>query len=151
VTLAQVLLDDNIGKPDAALETLAGLDDDKRFNSNPDNVARVWQLRITAYNKQGKLEEAVKNLDGLYAKNPDSPAIASGLPMLSSSRTCASVTRARKLVPASDCCSAMSNASGSSTSAQASTTAWPARRWSRATSARWRTCSRSRSASSRSA
>lgn len=77
ITLAQVQLDENVGKPDEALKTLEGVDEDKKFNSNPDNVARVWQLRITAYNRQGKLEDAVKILDGLYAKTPDSPAIAS--------------------------------------------------------------------------
>ncbi|MBK7874657.1 MAG: hypothetical protein IPJ77_02730 [Planctomycetes bacterium] len=77
VTLAQVQLDDNVGKADEALKTLDGIDDDKKFNSNADNVARVWQLRIQAYNKQGKLEDAVKNLDGLHAKSPDSPAIPS--------------------------------------------------------------------------
>ncbi|MFO1009100.1 MAG: hypothetical protein U1F29_03470 [Planctomycetota bacterium] len=77
VTLAQVQLDENVGKPDEALKTLEGVDDDKRFNSNADNIAKVWSLRIQAYNKQGKLEDAVKNLDGLYAKAPDSPAIPS--------------------------------------------------------------------------
>lgn len=77
VTLAQVQLDDNVGKADEALKTLEGLDDNKKFNSNADNIARVWQLRIQAYNKLGKLEDAVKNLDGLYAKAPDSPAIPS--------------------------------------------------------------------------
>lgn len=76
VTLAQIQLDEGVNAPVDALATLEGLDENKRYNSDADNIAKIWNLRIQAYNKQGKLEEAAKLLDGLLAKTPDSPAIA---------------------------------------------------------------------------
>lgn len=76
ITLAQIQLDDAVNAPVDALATLEGMDQDKRFSSDPDDVARVWNLKIQAYNKQGKLDDATKALDGLLAKSPDSPAIA---------------------------------------------------------------------------
>ena len=76
ITLAQIQLDDTVNAPVDALATLEGLDENKRYNSDADNIAKIWNLRIQAYNKQGKLEEAAKLLDGLLAKTPDSPAIA---------------------------------------------------------------------------
>lgn len=76
VTLAQVQLDENVNQPEEALKTLAAVDENPRYLTNADNVAKVWSLRISAYNKMGKLEDAAKNLDGLLAKSPDSPAIA---------------------------------------------------------------------------
>jgi hypothetical protein len=77
ITLAQIQLDDSVSQSVEALKTLEGMDENKRYNSDADNVAKIWNLRIQAYNKQGKLEEAAKLLDGLLAKTPDSPAIAS--------------------------------------------------------------------------
>lgn len=76
VTLAQIQLNDAVNAPVDALATLEGMDQDKRFSADPDNVAKIWNLKIQAYNKQGKLDDATKALDGLLAKSPDSPAIA---------------------------------------------------------------------------
>lgn len=76
VALAQVYLDDNVAQIDEALKSLEGLDENKKFSGDPDKLAAIWNLRIQAYNKQGKLEDAAKLLDGLIAKSPDSPAIA---------------------------------------------------------------------------
>lgn len=76
ITLAQIQLDDAVNAPVDALATLEGLDENKRFNSDADNVAKVWNLKIQAFNKQGKIEEATKALDGLVTKSPDSPAIS---------------------------------------------------------------------------
>jgi len=77
ITLAQIQLDELVNQPAKTLETLNGLDENKRYNGDPDNIAKIWNLRIQAYNKQGKIEEAAKLLDGLITKSPDSPAIAS--------------------------------------------------------------------------
>jgi hypothetical protein len=76
VSLAQVYLDDNVAQIDEALKSLEGLDENKKFSGDPEKLAAIWDLRIRSYNKQGKLEEAAKLLDGLITKSPDSPAIA---------------------------------------------------------------------------
>lgn len=76
VALAQVYLDENVAQIDESLKSLEGLDENKKFSSDPEKLAAIWNLRIQAYNKQGKLEDAAKLLDGLVTKTPDSPAIA---------------------------------------------------------------------------
>jgi hypothetical protein len=77
IALAQVYLDENVAQVDETLKSLEGLDENKKFSNDPDKLAAIWNLRIRAFNEQGKLEDAAKLLDGLILKTPDSPAIAS--------------------------------------------------------------------------
>src|SRR5260221_361971 len=73
VTLAQLYLLDCVKRPADVAEALK--DVDERYGSDEEKLATAWSLRISALEKQGKLDEAVALLDSLVKKNPDSRAI----------------------------------------------------------------------------
>ncbi|MBK7641454.1 MAG: tetratricopeptide repeat protein [Planctomycetes bacterium] len=72
--LADLYLQTN--KFDKVLPLLEGAD--SKYANDPDTLSQVWGLRIRALKEQGKLEDAIKLLDALVAKEPDSKAVASG-------------------------------------------------------------------------
>jgi tetratricopeptide (TPR) repeat protein len=72
-SLAQMYLLRGVDRPADVMTLLA--DVDERFATDPDKVALAWGFRIDALQAQGKFEDAVKLLDGLAKKNPDSPAL----------------------------------------------------------------------------
>lgn len=63
-------------KFDKVLPLLEGAD--AKYSNDADSLSQVWGLRIRALKEQGKLEDAIKLLDALIAKDPGSKAIASG-------------------------------------------------------------------------
>jgi tetratricopeptide (TPR) repeat protein len=73
VTLAQLYLLDCVNRPADVMEALK--DVDERYGNDEEKLATAWSLRISALEKQGKLDEAVALLDSLVKKNPDSRAI----------------------------------------------------------------------------
>jgi tetratricopeptide (TPR) repeat protein len=73
VALAQLYLLDCVNRPADVLEALK--DVDERFGADEEKLATAWSLRISALEKQGKLDEAIALLDSLMKKNPDSRAI----------------------------------------------------------------------------
>lgn len=74
-TLAKLYLEDTVNKPDKALSTLQGVDE--RFSSDAEAIAFLWQLRIRAEEKLGRVDEAVAKFDELYEK-PSNHAALSG-------------------------------------------------------------------------
>ena len=73
-SLAQLYLLDCVNKPGEVLTVLEGVDD--RYAADGDKIAAAWGFRISALEKQGKLDEAVALLDSLVKKDPESRAIA---------------------------------------------------------------------------
>jgi tetratricopeptide (TPR) repeat protein len=73
VTLAQLYLLDCVNRPADVIEALK--DVDEAYSNDEDKLATAWGLRISALEKQGKLDEAIALLDSLMKKNPDSRAI----------------------------------------------------------------------------
>jgi len=73
VALAQLYLLDCVNRPVEVLETLK--DVDERYGNDEEKLAIAWGLRISALEKQGKIDDAVGLLDSLVKKNPDSRAI----------------------------------------------------------------------------
>jgi len=63
-------------KFDKVLPLLEGAD--TKYANDAESLSQVWGLRIRALKEQGKLEDAIKLLDALAAKDPNSKAIASG-------------------------------------------------------------------------
>jgi len=51
---------------------------DTKYANDAERLAQVWGLRIRALKEQGKLEDAIKLLEALSAKDPASKAIAAG-------------------------------------------------------------------------
>lgn len=74
-SLAQMYLLRGVDRPADVITLLA--DVDERFATDPDKVGLAWGFRIDALQAQGKFDEAVKLLDGLAKKSPDSPALGS--------------------------------------------------------------------------
>ncbi len=64
------------GKFNKVLPLLEGAD--TKYANDAENLSQVWGLRIRALKEQGKLEDAIKLLDALASKDPNSKAIASG-------------------------------------------------------------------------
>lgn len=73
VTLAQLYLLDCVNRPADIIEVLK--DVDERYGNDEEKLSTAWSLRISALERQGKLDEAVALLDSLIKKNPDSRAI----------------------------------------------------------------------------
>jgi tetratricopeptide (TPR) repeat protein len=73
VTLAQLYLLDCVNRPADVIEVLK--DVDERYGTDEEKLSTAWSLRISALEKQGKLDEAVALLDSLIKKNPESRAI----------------------------------------------------------------------------
>ena len=72
-SLAQLYLLPGVDRPGEVLPVLA--DVDEKFGNDPEKLSTAWGLRISALQAQGKLEEAVKLLDALVQKDPESRAI----------------------------------------------------------------------------
>ena len=72
-SLAQMFLLRGVDRPADVIAVLADVDD--RFATDPEKVGLAWSFRIDALQAQGKFDEAIKLLDGLAKKNPDSPAL----------------------------------------------------------------------------
>lgn len=72
-SLAQLYLMDCVNKPAEVLNILQGVDE--KYADDADKVGAAWNFRISALQKQGKLDEAVALLDALVKKDPDSRAI----------------------------------------------------------------------------
>lgn len=75
MALAQMYLLDCVNRPADVLEVLKGVED--RYASDADRMAHAWGQRISAYEKMGKIDDAVALLDSLVKKDPDSRAIGS--------------------------------------------------------------------------
>jgi tetratricopeptide (TPR) repeat protein len=73
VALAQMYLLDCVNRPTEVLKVLEGVDD--RYANDAEKLAAAWGFRISALEKQGKLDEAVALLDSLIKKDPESRAI----------------------------------------------------------------------------
>ena len=73
VALAQTYLLDCVKRPADVIEVLK--DVDERYGSDEDKTSAAWSLRISAMEKQGKLDEAIALLDSLIKKSPESRAI----------------------------------------------------------------------------
>jgi len=73
VRIAQLYLNDHIGRAAEVLPLLEG--SDELFSSSPDILALFWGFRIDALRKQGKLEDAIGLLEALIRKDPESAAI----------------------------------------------------------------------------
>lgn len=72
-SLAQLYLMDCVNKPAEVLKILEGVDE--KYADDADKVGAAWNFRISALQKQGKLDEAVALLDALVKKDPNSRAI----------------------------------------------------------------------------
>jgi tetratricopeptide (TPR) repeat protein len=71
--LAQMYLMDCVNKPADVLKILEGVDE--RYGDDAEKVGAAWTFRISALQKQGKLDEAVALLDTLVKRDPNSRAI----------------------------------------------------------------------------
>ena len=72
-SLAQLYLLDCVNKPAEVLKVLENVDE--RYADDGEKVGAAWNFRISALQKQGKLDEAVALLDALVKKDPNSRAI----------------------------------------------------------------------------
>jgi len=72
-SLAQLYLMDCVNKPGDVLKILEGVDE--KYADDADKVGAAWNFRISALQKQGKLDEAVALLDALVKRDPESRAI----------------------------------------------------------------------------
>ncbi|MFN0006897.1 MAG: hypothetical protein ACKVXR_03240 [Planctomycetota bacterium] len=72
-SLAQLYLMDCVNKPTEVLKILEGVDE--KYADDADKVGAAWNFRISALQKQGKLDEAVALLDALVKRDPESRAI----------------------------------------------------------------------------
>jgi hypothetical protein len=77
--LAQLYLMECVNKPGEVKKVLDGVDE--RYGDDAEKVSMAWTFRISALEKQGKLDEAVALLDTLVKRSPESRAIgtAAGL------------------------------------------------------------------------
>lgn len=78
--LAQLYLMECVNKPAEVLKVLEGVDE--RFADDPEKVGTAWTFRISALEKQGKLDEAVALLDALVKRDPGSRAIGPAAGMI---------------------------------------------------------------------
>jgi tetratricopeptide (TPR) repeat protein len=72
-SLAQLYLMDCVNKPGEVLKVLEGVDE--KYGDDSNKVGAAWNFRISALQKQGKLDEAVALLDALVKRDPNSRAI----------------------------------------------------------------------------
>jgi tetratricopeptide (TPR) repeat protein len=72
-SLAQLYLMDCVNKPAEVLKVLEGVDE--KYGDDANKVGAAWNFRISALQKQGKLDEAVALLDALVKRDPNSRAI----------------------------------------------------------------------------
>jgi tetratricopeptide (TPR) repeat protein len=91
-----------IGKFDKVLPLLDGAD--TKYANDADALSQIWSLRIRALKEQGKLEDAIKLLDALAAKNTSPRAIASGAGLIAREldQQAAAASEAKKTKEAND-------------------------------------------------
>ncbi|HUR28414.1 MAG TPA: hypothetical protein VM509_09520, partial [Planctomycetota bacterium] len=82
-TLSKLYLEESVAKPDLVLSTLQGVDE--RFATDGDAIAFLWQLRIRAWEKLGRIDEAVAKFDELWAAKSDPARLAGPASVLSRS------------------------------------------------------------------
>ena len=78
--LAQLYLMECVNKPAEVLKVLEGVDE--RFADDAEKVGTAWTFRISALEKQGKLDEAVALLDALVKRDANSRAIGPAAGMI---------------------------------------------------------------------
>jgi tetratricopeptide (TPR) repeat protein len=71
--LARLYLTTGVDRPAEVEGALSAVEE--KYSNDPTRVAEAWGLRIEALEKQGRLDDAQKQLDGLMKKDPDSRAI----------------------------------------------------------------------------
>ena len=88
------------GKSAQVLPLLEGAD--AKYANDTENLSQVWGLRIRALKEQGKLDDAIKLLDALVAKDPNSKAIGTGAGLIAREldAQAAAATEAKKTVEA---------------------------------------------------
>jgi hypothetical protein len=71
--LARLYLTEGVDKPADVIPLLEGADE--RYSGNPEAVAQIWQDRISALQRLGRLDEAITMLDALVRKDPESRGV----------------------------------------------------------------------------
>jgi tetratricopeptide (TPR) repeat protein len=74
VLRATIALHEAVNRPQDVFTLLGDAEND--LANNPKKIAAVWNLRITALQSQGKLDEACAKLDALIAQDPSSETVA---------------------------------------------------------------------------
>jgi tetratricopeptide (TPR) repeat protein len=72
-SLARMYLTPGVDRPAEVEGALANVEE--KYGSDPARISDAWGMRIEALEKQGRLDDAQKQLDGLMKKDPDTRAI----------------------------------------------------------------------------